>query len=438
MKEELKNACCFLQKIDHHYKHKSKYLLYTPQQKTVVVGIGEKRTITLHDNILIISEQDKTIQQKIDKTEVFECLRNLLDLDKPFFFLISLDIYRQVSREGLPLMIFIEPELEMSFNQASQRNPLVNFGNEENYSQYLTGFQEETLSHDISQIDSGDLKSNNWNWLGENDESFLSRLHEAVKILQMESEGKMILTRQWQKRIRSNHDYFSLFQIYSGLEPNCSASHYFQWQNKFISLGCSPENIFEINNNILSLDVVAGTRGIHSDKQKDIEWQWDLKNDPKEIAEHKMAFDRAYQKMERLCQFDDIVVKKKLTEKTLSQVRHLYSYLEGKLKNNLCLIDLLIDSYPSLISYPEKLINLADSMSQPSYFYGGMLGHNSVGGKISRCYLNLRAVLAYQDYLYTQTGVGVIKNSIPNLELLETYNKFKAINQAINYWEKSQ
>ena len=80
------------------------------------------------------------------------------------------------------------------------------------------------------------------------------------------------------------------------MEPAAACSHFLQIDEGICSFGCSPENVFEVENGRLIFDVVAGTRGVSPGPDKDARWLTTLQTDPKELREHMMASSSAIRK----------------------------------------------------------------------------------------------------------------------------------------------
>lgn len=331
-----------------------------------------------------------------------------LDTSFPCYVLVSPDLARDVCDPEIPLAVFLQPEQET----CETSNPVepgapgsgVQFRNE---------------------ADCG--------WSGESDEVFLSRLREAVGHLQG-IDGKMILTRQYALDLRPDLDPLRLYEIYSGLEAGAAAVHYFCAPEFGVSIGCSPENIFEIEQGRLTFDVVASTRGVHPDPVIDARWADELVGNPKEIKEHRMALDRYRARMDACCVPGSVEVDLLMGIRKLRHVRHLHSRLSGQVRDGVDSLRLLGEGFPPLTSYPSELIPLADSGRTPARFYGGVVGRLAPGLKEGVLYLNLRSLLVHGRTLHTQGGVGVIAESIPEQELLEVENKLRCLKEAVALW----
>lgn len=430
----LGTARAFLRQVRQTHPDLSKwaYLLHLPSSDTCWVGLGAKRVVNLiGTGFEIIADGHKTSAPA--GPDFFRDLRELLDPALPCFFLVSLDIKRPARDPGLPLMTFVQPLAEIHLDRQTARSPNL-FATDPTLKATLAELLSRSPTESLALEVNREVSATS-TWLGEDDEHFLARLESAVQTLQR-IHGKMIITRTYHKSASSHTDLLSLFEIYSTFESNAAACH-FATLGEVGSLGCSPENVFEMDGSQLTFDVVASTRGISPDPAQDARWLNELLTDVKERKEHNMALERYQKRMERLCQPGSVILERHMDVRTLRHVRHLFSRISGTLKDGLDCFDMLHDSFPPLSSYPDELIPLADPGKEPTRYYGGMVGRLGPGWQDACCYLNLRSLLMQGGELYTQGGVGVIRESIPRQELLEVANKLRSLKEAVAVWEKS-
>ena len=117
-------------------------------------------------------------------------------------------------------------------------------------------------------------------------------------------------------------------------------------------IGSSPEVMVKAEKNkdnqiIASLRPIAGTRPRGKDNQQDLELERDLLNDPKEIAEHVMLIDLGRNDLGRVCEIGSIEVKDLMVIEKYSHVMHIVSEVEGVLKDQTDVWDLLKACFPA-------------------------------------------------------------------------------------------
>lgn len=384
------------------------YVIHLPRAEHAWLGVGARKEITVWSDHVTVRTHDRVVElQRVE--DAFQQVADLMDPAWASVWMISPDLVRASQDPRLPLIWCLQPEQEIEVHPGS----------------FAPG--GEIGVQGVSAT----------GWVTESDKVFLDRLKAAITRLQETPEGKIILTRPYEKSV-GERAMLDLFTRFAALEPSAAGSHFFRLSQQIESLGCSPENVFELTDGLLSFDVVAATRGVADDPAVDAKWLAALKADPKERREHLMALARYQARIETLIEPGTLNFEKRLDVLQLGRVRHLYSRLSGQLRPDLTWLKLLKSSFPALGSYPEALQAWNDKETTPLRFYGGVWGRVGPGGSDARFYLNLRAALKVDETLYTQGGVGVIAESEPEKELLEVKNKLRALMQAIDAWEQAR
>ncbi|MDD5366710.1 MAG: chorismate-binding protein [Gallionellaceae bacterium] len=409
------------------------YLFHIPQSGKTWVGASPSLLIRYSRRGFEVTSAGRQTTLTVAENP-FQTLRKLIDPSRPCFFMVSLDMQRRSHDASLPLMVFIQPAVEVCFTRDAEGTGYEVSAGDRDSGQRVKALLEKTVDLGFERNSSTAARPPSA-WHTESDDEFLKRVRSAVEALQS-TPGKMIVTRSYNKIVGTDIDPFRLFEIYSKNEPGAAAAHFASLDDRTFSLGCSPENVFELDHRRLSFDVVASTRGISQDPDEDARWLQELLTDSKERKEHLMAFERYQSRLEGLCEAGSISQEQLMGVRTLRRVRHLHSRLSGTLRPEIDFLDLLEDSYPPLSSYPSELVPLADADTEPLRYYGGIVGHAAPGGQEVSCFLNLRSALIKEATLYTQGGVGVIADSKPNQEVLEVANKLRSLLEAISDWER--
>lgn len=381
------------------------YIFHIPRRGVAHVGIGCHRTVSYSREGFTVTDTDGSRTVACAGDPIAQA-PELLDPEHASFWIISPDLARRVHDPSLPLIHCIQPVEEVTIE--------------------LPGDADREGIPLPDQLAQG--------WQTQSDEAFLDRLRSGIATLQAYPDGKMIITRSY-RRDCAGRDPFALFKVFAASEPAAACSHFLRIGDHAVSLGCSPENVFEVRGGRLVFDVVAATRGKSSDPATDARWREALRNDPKERREHMMAFERYLARIEGLVQPGSVEIECQLEVLELGNVRHLFSRASGTLREDRDWRGILADSFPALVSYPDALQDAADPQIEPLRFYGGILGRVSADGQDAAFFLNLRAALIAGDALHTQGGVGVIAQSEPDKELLEVRNKLTGLFKAVAAWE---
>ncbi len=407
------------------------YVLMLPRQNKAWMGFGIQQSIRYQNNKFLIQDDNRNVTES-GSDDPLDSLEQVLDAKANYFFMVSLDLHRPGAKSKLPAMVWAQAKHEILIDATQEKpySPANEAAGSKDIADKLNQhYAQNKVPHIYFTSDAPQTE-----WVTENDEVFVDRLASAVKALQ-EVDGKVIVTRAYSTSIKEGLDPFRLYEIYNHLEPCCAASHYFQLDDDIYSLGCTPENIFSLQKNVLDFDVVASTRGVSSDPEKDARWVKELKSDTKELKEHNMALGRYQKRLGELCKEGSVVMDHHHEIRQFRYVRHLYSHLYGELLKGINFFNLLKGSSPALSTYPDELIPVADDGLTPTRFYGGVVGRASAGFTDADVFLNLRSFFLNNKELSTMGGVGVVRESRPEQELVEVKNKLRCVMEAEALWK---
>lgn len=196
-------------------------------------------------------------------------------------------------------------------------------------------------------------------------------------------------------------------------------------------IGASPELLIRVKGRIIEhFGTLAGTRKRGQDEKEDKLLQKALLADEKERAEHMMLVDLARNDVGKICEFGSVRIEKLLTVKKYSHVQHLYTEVRGELKDGKNSFAALSSCFPAgtLTGAPKieamKIINKLEG--EPRGPYGGVVGYFSLNGE-SMFAIAIRSLFVNGEQAYTQTGSGIVFDSIPEKEYQEIVNKQKAM-----------
>ena len=202
-------------------------------------------------------------------------------------------------------------------------------------------------------------------------------------------------------------------------------------------VGSSPEILVRQENaddgNKVILRPIAGTRPRGATPEKDAQLAKELLADPKEIAEHVMLIDLARNDIGRIAQTGSVQVTEKMIIEKYSHVQHIVSNVEGKLKDGLTNMDVLRATFPAgtLSGAPKvRAMEIIDQLEPTKRgIYGGACGYLSFGGEMDVA-IAIRTGVIKDGMLYVQAGAGIVADSVPESEWLETENKARAVLRA--------
>ena len=227
----------------------------------------------------------------------------------------------------------------------------------------------------------------------------------------------------------------SSFDVYRALRSiNPSPYMFYLNCDGFELVGSSPEVHVRCENGKATLRPIAGTRPRGKSTKEDARLEKDLLADPKERAEHLMLVDLGRNDLGRVCEYKTVKVSEFMTVERYSHVMHIVSNVEGQLKKNKSLFDLLRATFPAgTISGAPKVRAMAvidELENQRRGFYSGVVGYFSYSGNLDSC-IAIRTIVVKDGIAYVQAGAGIVADSDPAKEYQETVNKAKALLKAI-------
>ncbi|WP_020612634.1 anthranilate synthase component I [Sediminispirochaeta bajacaliforniensis] len=198
--------------------------------------------------------------------------------------------------------------------------------------------------------------------------------------------------------------------------------------------GASPEVHVSVKEGTASMKPIAGTKRRGESREKDIEAEIALREDPKEKAEHLMLVDLARNDLGRVCKPGTVKVDDFMSIERFSQVMHIVSRVSGKLASGKEGIDALRATFPAgtVSGAPKiKAIEIIDAIeSHRRGFYSGVVGYLEPGGNLDTC-ITIRSALKKEGRFILQAGAGLVYDSIPENEYDETEAKLSALAQAV-------
>jgi len=199
-------------------------------------------------------------------------------------------------------------------------------------------------------------------------------------------------------------------------------------------VGCSPEPLVQVRDRRVISRPIAGTRRRGRSEQDDRRMAAELSEDPKERAEHIMLVDLARNDLGRVVSYGSLELEELMTLEHFSHVMHLTSQVEGDLRPELNVIDVLRATIPAgTVSGAPKVraMEIIDSLEPVKRGpYAGVVGYLDFTGNLDTA-ITIRTMVCGPNGASVQAGAGVVADSDPELENLECANKAKALLSAV-------
>ena len=227
------------------------------------------------------------------------------------------------------------------------------------------------------------------------------------------------------------HPPFTLYRSLRRTNPS-PFMFYFNFGG-FQVIGASPEILVRVFGHTVTIRPIAGTRKRGATPQEDRALEADLLADEKELAEHLMLLDLGRNDVGRVARIGTVRPTEEFIVERYSHVMHIVSNVVGELETGKDALDAFFAGMPAgTVSGAPKVraMEIIDELEpEKRGVYGGGVGYFSAGGDMDMC-IALRTAVVQDKKLYIQAGGGVVYDSDPEAEFMETVHKSGAIRRA--------
>ncbi len=234
------------------------------------------------------------------------------------------------------------------------------------------------------------------------------------------------------------------FESKNGMDPvdlyralryvNPSPYLFFLKLEDLILIGSSPEVMVRLEEGLVELKPIAGTRRRGKNEQEDRVLSDELLKDPKERAEHVMLVDLGRNDLGRIARIGSVQVNQLMVVERYSHVMHLVSNIQAQLAPGKDCFDVLRATFPAgtLTGAPKvRAMEIIDELEPARRGpYGGAVGYFSFTGNMDLC-ITIRTMMLKNGNIYIQAGAGIVADSDPDSEYRETVSKAEGMLQAI-------
>jgi anthranilate synthase component I len=225
---------------------------------------------------------------------------------------------------------------------------------------------------------------------------------------------------------------WSLYRAQRFVNP--SPYLYFLHLGDTVLVGSSPETMVRLENGVATLRPIAGTRPRGKTEQEDRQLADELLQDEKERAEHLMLVDLGRNDLGRVAETGSVQVTDLMVVERYSHVMHLVSNICCDLKPDHDAWDLLRATFPAgtLSGAPKvrAMEIIAELEHEPRGPYGGAIGYVSFTGNMDLA-ITIRTACIRDGSLVVRAGAGIVADSDPERERVETINKAGSIERAL-------
>jgi anthranilate synthase component 1 len=267
-------------------------------------------------------------------------------------------------------------------------------------------------------------------------EAFLDAVSRAKEYVMAGDVVQVVLSQRFETRAGGHP-----FDMYRALRViNPSPYMYYIDIGELQLVGSSPEILVRLEGDNVTLRPIAGTRKRGETEDEDLALEEELRKDPKEMAEHIMLVDLGRNDVGRVAEIGSVRVTELMNVERYSHVMHLVSNVEGKLRRGLDCFDVFRACFPAgtvtgapKVRAMEIIEELEPTRRGP---YAGAVGYFSYSGNMDTC-ITIRTLVIRDGRVYVQAGAGIVADSIPEREYMETVNKARAMIEAVDFLGRS-
>ncbi len=239
---------------------------------------------------------------------------------------------------------------------------------------------------------------------------------------------QIVLSREYEV----NAD-LSSFQIYRNLRSINPSPYMFLLEFGKDIVGASPETMASVEGKIVKINPIAGTAPRGKNDEEDRKIAEILLSDEKERAEHVMLVDLARNDIRRVSKAGSVRVTMFMDVIKYSHVQHIESEVVGELEDDKTAFDAMEAAFPAgtLTGAPKiRAMEIIDELERSKRrVYGGCVGYFSANGWADMA-IAIRMV-EIDDVCRVRAGAGIVADSKPEKEFMETERKMSAVLKAL-------
>ena len=307
-----------------------------------------------------------------------------------------------------------------------------------NYQEYFSDQKRniiflKNLAFDSSHINLSKKASNKKIYVKSNisKKKFKNIVLKAKKYIKKGDIFQVVLSQRFQSKLTKPP-----LEIYKKLRVKNPSPFmfYFNFED-FQIIGSSPEILVRLRKNKITIRPIAGTRPRGFNSKKDRFYKKQLLNDKKELSEHLMLLDLGRNDVGKVSKINTVKVTEKFKVEKYSHVMHIVSNVEGDFDKKQSMLDTMFSGFPAgtVTGAPKiRAMEIIDELEKSKRkMYAGSIGYFSANRNFDTC-IALRTALIKDNKFYIQSGAGIVADSIPENEYLETVNKAKALINSLN------
>ena len=256
--------------------------------------------------------------------------------------------------------------------------------------------------------------------------AFEAAVRKAQEYIKAGDIFQVVLSQRFRQE-RRGLDAFALYRAMRVVNP--SPYMYLLRLPGVEIVGASPETLVRLEEGVVHVRPIAGTRPRGGSEAEDQALAADLMADAKEVAEHVMLVDLGRNDVGRISEAGSVRISEAMIVERYSHVMHIVSNVLGRLAKGCDAFDVLRATFPAgtLSGAPKvrAMQIIAELEPTPRGIYGGAVGYIGFDGNLDAA-IAIRTAVLQGDDIWLQAGAGIVEASRPEVEYEETLNKAKA------------
>jgi anthranilate synthase component 1 len=267
-----------------------------------------------------------------------------------------------------------------------------------------------------ADVELGEVKSNLTK------EQYIANVEKAKEYIRAGDIFQVVLSQRFE--IETDVSPLHVYRILRTLNP--SPYMYCLKMDDEVIVGTSPELLVRVEDEKVETRPIAGTRPRGKTPELDAAYELELLADEKERAEHLMLVDLGRNDIGRVAEFGSVHCDTFMQVERYSHVMHIVSNVSGKMSKDKDFFDAFLSCLPAgTVSGAPKLRAMqiiAEVENEARGAYAGAIGYLGFSGNLDTC-ITIRTIIFKNGKAYVQAGAGIVWDSVPESEYLETVNK---------------
>jgi anthranilate synthase component I len=261
-------------------------------------------------------------------------------------------------------------------------------------------------------------------------EYFEHAVEKAKEYVRQGDIFQVVLSKRYDFRVQG--DLIAFYRSLRAINPS-PYMYFFKSGDRQI-IGSSPEMLVRVENRTVETFPIAGTRPVADNPAENKRLAQDLLSDPKERAEHVMLVDLARNDIGKVAEYGSVRVPEFMRVHRYSHVQHIVSRVMGNLREGCQSYDALKAVFPagtvSGAPKPRAMEIIEELEPARRGPYAGAVGYFSYNGNADFA-ITIRTLFADKEKAHIQAGAGIVADSVPEREWLETESKAEALMKAL-------